>query len=202
MQRLALQLTSCEATTFLLGEYGDGEHDSAVFTVADGLLWLYQAVDRNSVVRKLQVMKMRGQGQIPGLHTARITDGATASSRASSSRRRSSAEHPLKHRLSTGVPGLDEMMGGGIPRGYSVLVAGPSGSGKTVLSNQFIIEGVERGENGHRRRLREAPQRLPADHAARRGVREAGRARRSSRSSTCARSISRSTRRCWSCGTR
>ena len=74
MQRLALDLTSWQATTFLLGEYGDGEHDSPVFTVADGLLWLYQAIERNSVVRKLQVMKMRGQAQIPGLHTVRITD--------------------------------------------------------------------------------------------------------------------------------
>ncbi len=46
------------------------------------------------------------------------------------------------------MPGLDKMMNGGIPRGYSVLVAGPSGSGKTVLSNQFIVEGIERGENG------------------------------------------------------
>jgi circadian clock protein KaiC len=40
------------------------------------------------------------------------------------------------------------MMGGGIPRGYSVLVAGPSGSGKTVLSNEFILEGIRRGEPG------------------------------------------------------
>jgi circadian clock protein KaiC len=39
-------------------------------------------------------------------------------------------------------------MSGGIPRGYSVLVAGPSGSGKTVLSNQFIVEGISQGENG------------------------------------------------------
>src|SRR4029077_19957209 len=39
MQRLALALTSCEATTFLIGEYGDVEHDSAVFTVADGIIW-------------------------------------------------------------------------------------------------------------------------------------------------------------------
>ena len=59
-----------------------------------------------------------------------------------------SADRPLKHRLKTGVPGLDELMGGGIPQGYSVLVAGPSGSGKTVLSNQFIVEGVRNGENG------------------------------------------------------
>ena len=39
-------------------------------------------------------------------------------------------------------------MDGGIPKGYSVLVAGPSGSGKTVLSNQFIVEGIKHGENG------------------------------------------------------
>jgi circadian clock protein KaiC len=148
MQRLALALTSYEATTFLIGEYADGEHDSAVFTVADGLLWLYQAIDRNSVVRKLQVMKMRGQGQIPGLHTARITEAGCSVFPRLLKPAEIVTEHPLKHRLSTGVPGLDELMGGGIPRGYSVLITGPSGSGKTVLSNQFIIEGAERGEKG------------------------------------------------------
>lgn len=148
MQRLALTLTSYEATTFLIGEYADGEHDSAVFTVADGLVWLYQAVDRNSVVRKLQVMKMRGQGQIPGLHTARITNAGYSVFPRLLKPPEVLTDHPLKHRLSTGVKGLDELLDGGIPSGYSVLVAGPSGSGKTVLSNQFIIEGVERGEKG------------------------------------------------------
>jgi len=146
MQRLALALTSYEATSFLIGEYGDSEQDSAVFTVADGILWLHQAVDRNSVVRKMHVMKMRGQGQIPGLHTARISDaGYTVFPRLLKPLENIS-DNPLKDRLSTGAQGLDELLGGGIPRGYSVLIAGPSGSGKTVLSNQFIVEGVERGE--------------------------------------------------------
>jgi len=148
MQRLALALTSCEATTFLIGEYGDREHDSAVFTVADGILWLHQAVDRNSVVRKLHVMKMRGQGQIPGLHTSRITDAGYTVFPRLLKPVEVITDDPLKHRLSTGSQGLDELLGGGIPSGYSVLIAGPSGSGKTVLSNQFIVEGVERGENG------------------------------------------------------
>ena len=148
MQRLALTLTSYEATTFMIGEYADGEHDSAVFTVADGLLWLYQAVERNSVVRKLHVMKMRGQGQIPGLHMARITNAGYSVFPRLLKPVEVIADHPLEHRVSTGVQGLDEMMGGGIPRGYSVLIAGPSGSGKTVLSNNFIVAGVERGENG------------------------------------------------------
>jgi circadian clock protein KaiC len=148
MQRLALALTTHEATTFLLGEYGEDEHDSAVFTVADGLLWLSQAIDRNSVVRKLQVIKMRGQGQIPGLHTARITDNGYSVFPRILKPEEITTDHPLEHRLKTGVQGLDQLMDGGIPQGYSVLVAGPSGSGKTVLSNQFLVEGVRNGENG------------------------------------------------------
>src|SRR5450631_524022 len=148
MQRLALVLTTYEATTFLLGEYAEGEQDSAVFTVADGLLWLSQAIDRNSVVRKLQVIKMRGQGQIPGLHTARITDAGYSVFPRILKPEEIITEHPLKRRVKTGVPGLDKLMDGGIPQGYSVLVAGPSGSGKTVLSNQFLVEGVKNGENG------------------------------------------------------
>jgi len=60
----------------------------------------------------------------------------------------STGSRPLENRLTTGTPVLDEMMGGGIPRGYSVLVAGPSGSGKTLLSNEFILEGIRRGEPG------------------------------------------------------
>ena len=149
MQRLALHLTSCQATTFLLGEYDDDEYDSSVFTVADGIVWLYQAVDRNSVVRKVRVQKMRGQAQIPGLHTMRITnDGLRLFPRILKPELSSSYHRPLEQRLTTGVPELDAMSGGGIPRGYAVLVAGPSGSGKTLLSNQFILAGAENGEPG------------------------------------------------------
>ncbi len=149
MQRLALLLTSCKATTFLLGEYADDEHDSSVFTVADGIVWLYQAVDRNSIVRKLRVQKMRGQAQIPGLQTMRITDdGLRIFPRIPKPEQTARLFRPLDARLTTGVPVLDEMTGGGIPRGYAVLVAGPSGSGKTILSNRFILAGAELGEPG------------------------------------------------------
>ncbi len=148
VQRLALHLTSCQATTFLLGEYDDEERDSSIFTVADGIVWLFQAVQRNSVVRKVQVMKMRGQAQIPGLHTARITsDGISVFPRLLEPPEHARVPQS-QERLATGAPGLDEMMGGGIPPGYSVLVAGPSGSGKTMLTSQFIREGARRGEPG------------------------------------------------------
>lgn len=147
MQRLALALTTHQATTVLIGEYAEGEHDSAVFTVADGLLWLHQAVDRNAIVRKLHVMKMRGQAEIPGLHTARITDDGYNVFPRLRQPAEPNHERPLDHRLATGVSGLDPMMDGGIPSGYSVLIAGPSGSGKTVLSNRFIVEGATKGES-------------------------------------------------------
>lgn len=153
IQRLALHLTSCEATTFLLGEYMEqenGNDSNSIFTVADVIIWLYQSLERNSMVRKLQVSKIRGQGQISGLHTVRMSqDGMRIFPRISQPEDMESVSpHPLGRRLSTGVKGLDEMLGGGIPASYSVLVAGPSGSGKTVLSNQFIIEGIRRGEPG------------------------------------------------------
>jgi circadian clock protein KaiC len=151
VQHLALHLTSYEATTFLVGEYLDRENDnSTVFTVADGILWLYQAVERNSMVRKLQVVKMRGQGQLPGLHTARISEsGLRIFPRLPKPDQQSMEAHSsTESRLSTGVPVLDEMMGGGIPAGYTLLIAGPSGSGKTVLSNQFLLEGGRQNECG------------------------------------------------------
>ena len=156
VQELAMRLTGWQATTFLVGEYQLSEsEDNPVFTVADGLFWLYQSIDRNSMVRKMQVMKLRGQAPIPGLHTFRITDNGVQvfprliigpeETRVSGA---AGKTKPQRTRLSIGVKGVDEMLGGGIPSGYSVLVAGPSGSGKTVLATQFIIEGARRGEPG------------------------------------------------------
>jgi circadian clock protein KaiC len=130
VQRLALHLTSWQATTFLAGEYVEMDmRDNPVFTVSDGLIWLSQNVDRNSIVRKMQVMKLRGQASVPGLHTFRITDdGLQVFPRTFGLVGKDTAVKGHT-RLSTGIADLDEMMGGGIPSGDSVLVAGPSGSG-------------------------------------------------------------------------
>jgi circadian clock protein KaiC len=50
-------------------------------------------------------------------------------------------------RLATGVPGLDDMMGGGIPAGDVVLLTGPAGSGKTTFATQFVAQGLAEGES-------------------------------------------------------
>ena len=148
VQRLALHLTSMQATSFLVGEYVEGEvRDNPVFTVADGLLWLHQAAERNSIVRKLQVMKLRGQESVPGLHTFRISDAGLQTFPRTFGLTAEMTHVKGRRRLSTGVRELDAIMGGGIPEGDSLLVAGPSGSGKTVLGMQFINEGL-RPRNG------------------------------------------------------
>ncbi len=189
VQQLGMLMTSWQATTFLIGEYFTETDANPVFTVADGLIWLRQSVQRNSMVRKLEILKMRGQPTLPGLHTFRISnagfevfapasaappqmlavaavdgidgidgiDGADGQGHGHGHAHvngNGNGNGKLAHaagdhaRLSMGVPGLDEMLGGGLPRGYSLLVAGPSGSGKSMLASAFLAEGARRGEAG------------------------------------------------------
>ena len=56
------------------------------------------------------------------------------------------AELLPEHRVSTGIPGLDRMLGGGIVAGRPYLVTGGTGSGKTLLGLQFLLEGLRRKE--------------------------------------------------------
>jgi circadian clock protein KaiC len=162
VQQLGMLMTSWQATTFLIGEYFNETDANPVFTVADGLIWLRQSVQRNSMVRKIEIVKMRGQASLPGLHTFRIDgsgvrvfapaqvvaaggappDSSAASGVVTAARAVGGA------RALMGVPELDRMLGGGLPRGYSLLVAGPSGSGKSMLAASFLAEGASRGETG------------------------------------------------------
>ena len=155
VQQLGVQLSAWQATTFLLGEYHSPTEDHPVFTVADGLLALRQSVHRNSMVRQIQVLKMRGQATSPGVHTFRITGAGieifpSAIVRDDSGNAADRSPSPARdgHRMAMGVPLLDEMLGGGLPSGFSLLVAGPSGSGKTLLATAFLAEGVRCGEPG------------------------------------------------------
>ncbi|MDI6807296.1 MAG: ATPase domain-containing protein [Candidatus Aenigmarchaeota archaeon] len=46
-------------------------------------------------------------------------------------------------RIKSGIRGLDELLNGGIPRGYSILVTGQTGAGKTLFSLEFIYRGAK-----------------------------------------------------------
>jgi circadian clock protein KaiC len=149
VQRLAMHLTTWQVTSFLIGEYEEQEmRENPVFTMADGIIVLTQSLDRNSMVRKVRVPKMRGQSPQPGLHTVRIGDGGLQIYPRMIKPVEDSQERLPSRMISTGVKGLDEMMGGGTLTGNAVLIAGPAGSGKTTTAIQFIAEGVKRGEPG------------------------------------------------------
>jgi circadian clock protein KaiC len=163
VQHLGMQMTSWQATTFLIGEYLAPEAESSpVFTVADGILWMSQLVHRDALVRKIQVVKMRGQAQSLGVHTFRIgNDGVEIFPRAVlKTGMTETLQISGDQRLSMGVPDLDQMMGGGLPVGYSLLLVGPSGSGKTVLATQFLAEGVRAGEPGVIAAFEKSPNQL------------------------------------------
>lgn len=154
IQELGTRMTSWEATTFLIGEYVQAETEAnPIMTVADGVIAMAQTHERNSVVRKIRIVKMRGQAHLPGSHTFRITgdglriyprmlpvlprdltDGAEVDADAA--------------RIGTGTPDLDALLNGGLPQGHVALVVGPTGGGKTILGTRFLQEGARLGEKG------------------------------------------------------
>jgi circadian clock protein KaiC len=64
-------------------------------------------------------------------------------------------------RVATGVPGLDHLTGGGLPRGEVTLLAGAAGAGKTVTASQFLAAGItEHAEPGVYVSLSEGPEKV------------------------------------------
>jgi circadian clock protein KaiC len=149
VQRLAMHMTTWQITSFLIGEYEEQEmRENPVFTMADGIVVLTQSVERNSMVRKVRVPKMRGQSPQPGWHSVRINEDGVQIYPRMIKPVEDMQERLPSRMISTGIPGLDEMLGGGTLTGNAILVAGPAGAGKTTTAIQFIAEGVKQGEPG------------------------------------------------------
>src|SRR5689334_4004482 len=66
------------------------------------------------------------------------------------------------HRVSTGIPGLDDILGGGLPAHRLHLVQGDSGAGKTTTALHFLMDGRNRGEQGVYVTLSETTRELTA----------------------------------------
>jgi circadian clock protein KaiC len=154
IQDLGTRMTSWQATTFLIGEYANSDAEaSPIMTVADGMISLTPVHDDNSVVRKMRVVKMRGQAHMNGSHTFRITsDGIRVYPRMLPPLAQDHHDGALtdseSRRIPTGTPDLDVLLHDGLPQGHSLLVTGPSGCGKTILATRFLQEGVRHGEKG------------------------------------------------------
>jgi circadian clock protein KaiC len=160
---LALFLADYEATTFLIADSEPLERASDVaFSTADAILVLRQSLDGRATVRTIQVVKVRGQQPLSGLHSLSLTwRGMQVFPRWPTPQPRVSRIRPLE-RLAVGTRELDHMLAGGLPAGDSLLVEGPSGCGKSVMATQFIAEGAHQGQPGAAFLFEERPDRFIA----------------------------------------
>ncbi|MYN25445.1 ATPase domain-containing protein [Duganella levis] len=146
-QVLALKqyLSSRNCTTIFLDDRTALSTDLQVRSVAHGVMTLELADQAYGAERRrLRVVKYRGVAFRGGSHDYKIIKGGlyvyprlvAATTRESSSRRQ----------LSSGLPALDALLGGGLEEGMSTLLSGPSGTGKSSLTAQFVHAATQRGE--------------------------------------------------------
>jgi len=76
------------------------------------------------------------------------------------------SETPLLERMRTGLSGLDQALGGGLPRGRTTLVVGSTGAGKTIFALRVLAEGLRLGEGGVLLTFEESPKDILANMAA------------------------------------
>jgi circadian clock protein KaiC len=130
--------------------------------VADTIVRLSIEPVQRAVLRSLEVVKSRGHEFALGRHTFRIINGQGLEVyrrvQAPRGRRREAgaAFDPIT-RVTTGVPGLDELVNGGYFVASTTLVVGISGAGKSVMALQYIAEGARRGERSLMITLDEPP---------------------------------------------
>lgn len=146
-QILALKqyFSTRQCTVLMLDDRSSDPADLQLHSIAHGVITLEQtAQDYGAERRRLRVVKMRGVKYRGGFHDFVIETGGVAVFP-----RLIAAEH---HRtftgdlVSTGVPRLDEMLGGGLSPGTNTLLNGPSGVGKTSTAVRCGLSAIERGE--------------------------------------------------------
>src|SRR5690606_37396950 len=153
-----------EVTAFLLGEDVTSELQSnPMFSMVDGLLLLAHREQSGEQQRFLQIIKMRGTSHSRDEHTFSISPaGIEVFAPTITIQHNPLADQIQTDRLSTGISALDDLLGEGIPRGSSLLVAGASGTGKTVMLLEFLYRGALAGEKGILFSFDETEERLRA----------------------------------------
>jgi circadian clock protein KaiC len=94
--------------------------------------------------RRLRILKYRGQAFRGGWHDFTIkTGGVRVFPRLVSAEHRTGFQ---RGQLTTGLDAFDQLLGGGVETGSSVLIIGPAGTGKSTIALQFVDAAVKRGE--------------------------------------------------------
>jgi circadian clock protein KaiC len=131
----------------LIGEYTADDLGADVeFAVADAIIQMEYEVREPIDRRSLRVVKMRGGRPLPGKQTFQIgTDGIRVFPRIETLIPATVA--PVSGRISSGIPGLDALMAGGMKAGNATLVMGPSGVGKTTMGMRWLAQGLKQGDH-------------------------------------------------------
>ncbi|HEU4748893.1 MAG TPA: ATPase domain-containing protein [Gemmatimonadaceae bacterium] len=134
-----------ETTVLLLDDKTSPEGDLQLHSLAHGVIVLeHVALEYGSERRRLQIKKVRGVQFRGGYHDFRIQQGGI---RVFPRILHDQPRVDLKGKqISSGSKGLDQMLGGGIACGSSMLITGAAGTGKSVLSAQFARAALDRGE--------------------------------------------------------
>ena len=133
------------ATVMLLDDLTAEVSDKTVHSVAHGVIRLEElAPEYGAERRRARVIKYRGRPYRGGFHDFTIRHGGIEVFP-----RLISAEHRTdfdRTPLSSGIDGLDALLGGGLERGTSCLILGPAGAGKSLLAVYFAVAAIARGE--------------------------------------------------------
>ena len=159
---LAVHMAGWGTATLLVGEYSDAEiATNSEFAIADGIIRLMNRHQELTAVREVEVLKLRGADYVTGRHFFEIGPaGLTFFPRVRSPDAVPTEAISPGERASTGVAGLDAMLGGGLPRASATVVQGGTGTGKTLLAMHFLLEGARRGEPGIHFTMEETPDQL------------------------------------------
>ncbi len=137
----------------------DNVKSNVISDIVDNIIYLSQNFDTHITRRYIRLMKVSGMPSIQGEHTFEIgSDGISVYPKDIAH-----ADYSIpasNERISIGIPLLDEMLGGGLFKGSSNLIAGSTGTGKTVLGLHFIMEGAKKGEAGVILSFEETPEEL------------------------------------------
>jgi circadian clock protein KaiC len=133
------------ATVLLLDDLTTDTNDKTVHSVAHGVVRLEElAPTYGAERRRVRVIKYRGRQFRGGFHDATIkTGGLEVYPRLVALEHRT---HFDRSPLTSGVPALDDLLGGGVERGSSALILGPAGTGKSLFSVNFALSAIARGE--------------------------------------------------------
>jgi circadian clock protein KaiC len=133
------------ATVLLLDDLTTDINDKTVHSVAHGVFQLQElAPEYGAERRRVRIIKYRGRRFRGGYHDFTIkTGGLEVYPRIVASEHRTSFDRSI---VSSGVPGLDALLGGGVERGSSALILGPAGTGKSLFAINFAVAAVQRGE--------------------------------------------------------